>query len=656
MASSDIQIGMSGVLAAQRAMMVSAHNISNANTKGYTKQTVSLATRLPLQTSLGSIGQGVDLVKIMRQKDDYLNSRIRFVTSSLGAASIKSQQLRELETVFNELSDASISNSLTSFFKFVNDLSQDESTSSRSVLVEKAITMTESIRAIVDELDMMKEFVEQSVESKLNEVNGLAKDIVDLNKEIHSLQTTGGEPNDLLDKRETLLGEISKFLDVTTRTQKNGMIDVMIAGGVLVSGSNALTLASSVDASGTLNITSYGSSKHKPTGGELSGLLEMYNTTLPAYDAKLDTFATALIKKFNAIHSEGVGTDGGFTTVLGTNKVTDTTKALNTAGLGLPFAPSSGDLYVTVIDTSSGEEVKTKITVNVANDSLEDLRDNINTNVLNITAAISDGKLQITAASGYKFNFSYALDPNPQTTGITGTTTPSISGIYNGSTNDVYTFTALGAGTIGTTSGLQVEVRDSGSNLIATLDVGEGYTPDNTLEVANSVSVSFSSGTINTSDAFSIDVINDSDETDLLAALGINTFFSGKDASDINIEKRIQDDVTLIATSIGESGDNTNALRLSALQNDNSVVENTTLSDYLHQIAAALGEEANNAYKSEEKYTALDRSLQNRREEVSGVNVDEELVTLIRFQQAYQASAKYISIVDRLINTLLSSL
>lgn len=114
--------------------------------------------------------------------------------------------------------------------------------------------------------------------------------------------------------------------------------------------------------------------------------------------------------------------------------------------------------------------------------------------------------------------------------------------------------------------------------------------------------------------------------------------------------------VTLIATSIGESGDNTNALRLSALQNDNSIVGNTTLSDYLHQIAAALGEEANSAYKSEEKYTALEGSLQNRREEVSGVNIDEELVTLIRFQQAYQASAKYISTVDRLINTLLNSL
>ncbi|MBM4054184.1 MAG: flagellar hook-associated protein FlgK [Planctomycetes bacterium] len=650
MASSDIQIGMSGVLAAQRAMLVSAHNISNANTKGYTKQTASLATRLPSQTSIGSIGQGVDLVKILRQKDDYLNSRIRFVTSSLGAASTKSQQLRELETVFNELSDSSISNSLTSFFKFVNDLSQDESTSTRSVLIEKATTLTESIRAVVDELDKMKEFVEQSVESKLEEVNALAKDIVELNKEIFTLKTTGGEPNDLLDKRDMLLNELSKFMNVTARTQDNGMIDVMISGGVLVNGSNAMTLESSVDSNGKINITSYGSAKHKPTGGELSSLLEMYNTTLPAYDTKLDTFATGLIKEFNTIHSEGVGTDGGFTTVLGTNKVSSTTAILNNAGL--PFAPSSGDIYVTVINTSTGEEVKTKISVDVTTDTLTTLSTAID-GIANISSAISDKKLQVTASSGYKFNFSYALDPNP---GTLGSSTVSLSGVYSGSNNDTYTFKALGTGTIGTTSGLQVEVRDSGANLIATLDVGSGYTAGNTLEVANGVSVTFSAASVTTGNTLSSVVLNDSDQTNLLAALGINTFFSGSDASDIGIEKKIQEDVTLIATSIGERGNNINALRLSALQNDNSAVENTTLSDYLHQIASALGEEANNAYNSEEKYTALETSLQNRREEVSGVNVDEELVTMIRFQHAYQASAKYISTVDRLINTLLNSL
>jgi len=83
--------------------------------------------------------------------------------------------------------------------------------------------------------------------------------------------------------------------------------------------------------------------------------------------------------------------------------------------------------------------------VDVANDSLTKLSADID-GITNLSSAISDGKLQITADSGYKFNFSYALDPNPQTTGITGTTTPSISGIYNGSTNDVYTVFRLKSG------------------------------------------------------------------------------------------------------------------------------------------------------------------------------------------------------------------
>ena len=91
------------------------------------------------------------------------------------------------------------------------------------------------------------------------------------------------------------------------------------------------------------------------------------------------------------------------------------------------------------------------------------------------------------------------------------------------------------------------------------------------------------------------------------------------------------------------------------MQDDTSAINNTTFADYLNQIASSLGEEASNAYKSEESYDVIETSLQNRRDEISGVSVDEELVNLIRFQQAYQASAKYISIVNGLTDRLLSS-
>jgi flagellar hook-associated protein 1 FlgK len=190
---------------------------------------------------------------------------------------------------------------------------------------------------------------------------------------------------------------------------------------------------------------------------------------------------------------------------------------------------------------------------------------------------------------------------------------------------------------------------------VATLDVGSTYTAGNTLNVPNGVSLALSGGTITTGDTFSLDVISDSDTTNLLAALGINTFFSGTDASNIAVSTDVSNDVSLIAASSGEVGNNTNALRLAALLDDPSAISNTSFADYLHQIASALGEEANNAYKSEESFTAIETSLQNRKDEVSGVSVDEELVNLIRFQQAYQASAKYISIVNGLMDKLLST-
>ena len=655
--SSDLQIGLSGILTAQRSMLVTSHNISNANTKGYTKQSSVLAARNPTITTAGTLGQGVELVKIIRHKDDYLNSRLRDISSSIGSASIKSQYLKELETVFNETSDSSLNNALSSFFEGINDLSQyPEDMSIRSTFLENANTLTDTFRRIVNELDQMKTFIKQSIENKLSDVNTITSNIANINKQIASLNTKGIESNDLLDKREALLHDLSKLTHITVNTQNNGMVDVMTPGGSLVSGTNVKSLTFDIDTSGTLSITdSEKMSKFTFKTGEIKALQDFYNTTIANYDKKLDTLASGIIKDVNRIHSEGVGLSGGFTSIKSINSVSSSTAALNTAGLTI--TPSTGDMYITVINTSTGAVTKNKVSVNVATNSLTDVKNAINATVSgtagNITASIADNKLQIGVATGYKFNFSYALDPNP---GTMGTSTASVSGVYSGQSNDTYTFTALGSGTIGTTSGLQVEVKNSGGTVVATLDVGSTYTAGNTLNVANGVSLSLSSGSITTGDTFSLNVINDSDTTNLLAALGINTFFSGSDASNIAVSTDVSNDVSLIAASTGEVGNNTNALRLAALQDDTSAINNTTFADYLHQIASSLGEEASNAYKSEESYDVIETSLENRRDEISGVSVDEELVNLVRYQQAYQASAKYISIVNGLMDRLLSTL
>ncbi len=652
--SSDMQIGLSGLLTAQRAMLVASHNISNANTKGYTRQTALLAARLPAVTSKGSVGQGVELVKIIRQKDTYLNNRLREMTSTVSNISTKSQSLRELETLFDETSDSGINSAMASFFESVNGLSQDtESISSRAVLLEKANTLSETFRRIPAELDQMKTFIKQNVESKVSDINILTTSILEVNKQIYSLKLKGLDSNDLLDKQELLLQDLSSIINITVQFRENGTVDVVTGGGTLVSGSSTTTVVYNEDNAGNINITNPNKrAKFVFNGGEMKGLLDVYNTTIANYNTKVNTLAKNFISEVNKLHSEGVGLSGGFTSIRASNAVTDVNSALNDAGLS--FDMSSGDIYITVTNTTTGGVTKNKITIDPTVDSLTDVRDAINNTVSgiagDIAASITDNKLRVVSQGGYEFNFSYALDPNP---GTVGTSVASVSGIYSGSTNDVYTFTALGAGTIGQTSGLQIEVKNSSGVTVTTLDVGSNYTPGNTLSVADGITISLSGGDVVAGDALSLDVVSDSDTTDILSALGVNSFFSGTDASDIAVSDTISNDVSLIAASTGEVGNNTNALRIAALQNSTSAVAGTTFADYMHQITSGLGEEASSSYKLEENYTFMQTNLENRRDEVSGVNTDEEMINLVRFQQAYDASAKYISIVKELVDTLL---
>lgn len=652
--SSDMQIGLSGLLTAQRAMLVASHNISNANTKGYTRQTALLAARLPAVTSKGSVGQGVELVKIIRQKDTYLNNRLREMTSTVSNISTKSQSLRELETLFDETSDSGINSAMASFFESVNGLSQDtESISSRAVLLEKANTLSETFRRMPAELDQMKTFIKQNIESKVSDINILTTSILEVNKQIYSLKLKGLDSNDLLDKQELLLQDISSIINITVQFRENGTVDVVTGGGTLVSGSSTTTVVFNEDNAGNINITNSNKrAKFVFNGGEMKGLLDVYNTTIANYNTKVNTLAKNFISEVNKLHSEGVGLSGGFTSIRASNAVTDVNSALNDAGLS--FDMSSGDIYITVTNTTTGGVTKNKITIDPTVDSLTDVRDAINNTVSgiagNIAASITDNKLRVVSQGGYEFNFSYALDPNP---GTVGTSVASVSGLYSGSTNDVYTFTALGAGAIGQTNGLQIEVKNSSGVTVTTLDVGSNYTPGNTLSVADGITLSLSAGDVIAGDGFSLDVVSDSDTTNILSALGINSFFNGTDASDIAVSDTINNDVSLIAASTREVGNNTNALRIAALQNSTSAVANTTFADYMHQITSGLGEEARSSYKLEENYTVMQTNLENRRDEVSGVNTDEEMINLVRFQQAYDASAKYISMVKELVDTLI---
>jgi len=236
----------------------------------------------------------------------------------------------------------------------------------------------------------------------------------------------------------------------------------------------------------------------------------------------------------------------------------------------------------------------------------------------------------------------------------------TVSGGYTGDVNDEWIFRPNGDGVIGTTPGLKVDVFDGSGAKIATLDVGDDYQPGQLLTVGAGVSVSFGTGTLSAShnDAFGLDVIAHPDTTDTLVALGLNSFFVGSDASDIGVREELRDDPDLIAaSSTGAIGDAGILLDLLDVQ-DTAVaaLDGDTVQGRYSDLVGSVGFEAGVAITALEANQALLDGLELRREEISGVNVDEEMVRMMQLEQSYTAAVQYIQTLNQLQDDLLNLL
>ncbi|ODS32172.1 MAG: flagellar hook-associated protein FlgK [Candidatus Scalindua rubra] len=722
MASSDLSVGLSGLLVSQRALQTIGHNIANVNTPGFSRQTVSLVARTPDISEFGPIGAGVTINQIQRIKDDLLDSQINEFTSLLGSAEVQNDTFQNLEAIFNELSESSLNNRLENFFGSIQQLSTNpELTSIRFQLLQDSLNLVNNgFNSLNERFRELKIDISKRIETKVSELNSITSEIALLNKRINEIEssTSNSNANDMLDKRDNLVNKLSKLADIRViSNNRNGSIDILLGGTLVVSGNRSETVSTSIAGQGIAKIQ--GISTANLNSGELKGLLNMQDTTIPKYMQDLDTLAASLIKEINNIHSEGVGLSGGFTSLTSTNAVNSATDSL--ASTGLPFAPSvttyttgtvtsvnggststvtgsgtaftsnvkandwiklsdgnyykvlsvtndttltveggfasasvatnitNGSLYVTITNNTTGEITKTSISI-ASDETLNSLAAKLD-GITNLNASVSSNLLTITSNSGYKYSFTKALDTNP---GNIGSAKITLSGNYSGNDNDIYTLNVqdVGTGSIGTGSAV-IRVTDASEAVVADLDVGSSYTAGDVLQIADGVSISFGSGAIVVNQKLTFDVTNDPDTSNMLTALGINTFFAGKDASTIAVTQYIKDDVTRIAAaSTASQGDNTNALRLVNLQNI-ATTNNSTFGDFLHGTVAQLGIETAEKASEKESFNSLLTNLENRRQEVSGVSIEEEMINTIRFQQAFQASARYISVISELSNILM---
>ena len=295
---------------------------------------------------------------------------------------------------------------------------------------------------------------------------------------------------------------------------------------------------------------------------------------------------------------------------------------LNNANLSFP--PTAGDLYITVTNLATGARTLDQVAIDPSTQSLADVASAINAAVPNVQAVVDPqaGTLSLLAANGYGFDFTGNLSSSPDSQAITGTTTASIGGSYTGAGNDTLTYTFSGAGTIGSTPDLTLDVRNSAGTLLNSLNVGQGYQAGIALTTVDGVQVTLASGTVNSGDTFSVNVAGNPDSSGLLPALGLNSFFTGNSAGTLQVNPNLLNDpAQLAASTTGQPGDGSNLEKMVALQTQ-PVLANHSLSlqQYLENIIGSVGTQVSDVQTTSTALTALGQQLTNQQQSVSGVD------------------------------------
>ena len=625
-----LDISVTGLNAFRTALATVSNNIANANTEGYSRQEVQINSRTPQPFSGGFIGSGAFVNNIQRVESEFLSNQVR-------VASSESQRLNTFNTqsgrVDNLLGDAagSLSPSLQNFFNSIQDLSNDATSSSaRQVVLSSGESLVNRLQNIEGQFATIDRDIDSEIRNSIREVNSIAVNIADLNQKIieaRNFVTGDQQPNELLDQRDQLLLDLSKFVSVQTVEQQDGAFNVFIGTGQsLVVGNRAQELLATNDpadseqtqisflsGSTQIDITS------QITGGSLAGLLDFRSQQLGSIRNELGRVATVLAGTFNEQHRAGQTATGALGSDFFT--VAPVQSIANTGNAGTATVAAS------ITDFTALTASDYEITYDGANYTLTRLDDGFTTNsaagVFNV-----DG-VQFTVAAGAVAGDSFIVRPTRRGA--------SQIDILLTRTNEI-------------AAAAPVRTREQSSNIgDARISVPQ-VTDVTNADLRDTVEIRFNSP------ATTYDIFNVTDASLISAG---NAYTSGADISFNGITVQIDGiaeagDVFIIESNASAISDNTNALALLNLQNADTVGGN---SSYQETYGSLVGRVGTVSRQTQLNAQAQDRLLQDAidtQQSVSGVNLDEEAINLTKFQQAYQASAQVIATSNELFQTLIS--
>lgn len=624
-----LEMGKGALQTSQKGLQTVGHNLNNLNTEGFSRQRVTQKTMPALfppginkPAIPGQLGTGVAVEEIIRIRDVYLDDRIIFENGGLGFWEQKKTMLHQMEMLLNEPGTSNIRTDLEEFWEAwqtVAEMPADDA--GRIHLLERAKTLNQSFKAQHQALKDMQVQTNVLVEQKITRLNNIAETLAELNKQIQKQELLGDNPNDLYDKRDKLIDELSKLADIRLERDNPKEFIVYIGAEKLVQGEHAARVQAFSDPENH----GFATARWQQTGeninlgpGEISGLVEVRDTDLDTMLTRLNGLSFGIADAVNSVHRDGFSLDGA----TDNNFFKEISLAKNAEGsIDLN---EDGTLDSTALFRITGSEKLANDTVLAANgvlnfgpnrpggpditvaysatDTVEKVIERINRSNAEVTAYLDfAGRLSFKAqAASDKNHINFALrhieDSGDFLTGIAGVLADSgQDAAFDWQSPDAITMLR------------------TPRNLIS-------LTPEE-----------------NAAGWMALDDSVNNRPEGIAAAQGFDTTGDGN-----------PDQLTGF-------NDNRNALAVANLRYQTIMTGNAeTFADYFQQTVSLSGTLSEQAIRSHEKTDALTASLLGLRSKVSGVNVDEEMTRMITLQHAYNAAARLVSTTDRLLDVIIN--
>lgn len=646
-----LNIGVRALQANQVALQTAGNNIANVNTVGYSRQNAVLQAVQGQFTGSGYIGKGVEVLTIQRNFDVFLTRQSNLAGATQAADQTRADKLQQLEGIFPTGASglgASINDMLNAFSDVA---SAPTDLTARTVVLTRMDETAARIRSTSQQIEDLQQGVSQELAQKVDSINTIAKNIAIANDQIARLSSSGQPPNDLLDKRDQLIRDLNKLVQVTSIPASDGTVGIVIgASQTLVLGNRASPVSLAKDFSSTFNnklaVTNNGATtlldENTLGGGEVSGLLRFQNTDLVEGRNLLGRLTTAVSTEMNNQHALGLDLDGN----PGGNVFNPITFGPQT--VLTPVAPAqlntgTATLALSINDTSKFAASDYEVNFsNATQGSVTRRSDGVVTAFdFGVTNPVVLDGINITqgggaAAAGDRF----LLKPfSTSATNITrqfstpralAVSSPVAGSMGSNNTGSLQLVSLAARSNGGALTAAPVTLNFTGPNSYTRSDQGATvftYTPGVAIEGAVPATTPASQwslvlqGAPQAGDSYTID------KSTTLALAG-------------KLDPKL------------------NAGNATAMMNlrDKTIFDGGAMSDGYANLIAQVGIRGQSANYAAEVSTSIASDLEKARTGISGVNLDEEAAKLLQFQQAYQASAKMIQIAQNIFDTLIQGM